>query len=353
MTSGKRLFRERIVQSRLNYPRRTHGPQIKPLFLDEHTIEGAARFGLSLKELSFIGGFQNFIYSYTCEGCKYIPRFTPSTLRTQKGLEAELEWIRYLAENGMSVSEPIPSDQGIDVECVSGKIVDFYATSFKHAPGRKIGYPECLNNPMLYEQCGCMTGHLHDLAKRYEPLARRHSWERNDYLLHAREYLPPEHAPILRVLDELKERLASQPVTPDNFGLIHGDINAGNFMVDETGEITLFDFDECQYSWYAEDIAIQLYYLLYVFGEDSKSERKMQYELFIEHFALGYTENGRRLPEGWKEQLSLFLKLREIIVFVGIYRSWDLRQPDNWTRDFLKDSRMRIINGFSLIDEFL
>ncbi|KRE38752.1 phosphotransferase enzyme family protein [Paenibacillus sp. Soil522] len=327
-------------------------PQIKLLFLDEHAIEGAARFGVRQEELSFIGGFQNFIYSYTREGCKYILRFTPSTLRTQEGLEAELEWIRYLAENGMSVSEPIPSAQGRDVECVSGKMVDFYATSFRHAPGRKIGYPECLGNPLLYEQCGRMTSHLHKLTKRYEPLARRHSWERNEYLLRARKYIPPEHAPILRALDELKERLASLPITPDNFGLIHGDINVGNFTVDETGEITLFDFDECQYSWYAEDIAIQLYYLLYVFGEDSKSERKVQYEHFIEHFERGYTEDGRRLPEGWKDQLSLFLRLREIIVFVGMYRSWDLRQPDDWTRDFLQDSRMRIINGLSLIDDF-
>jgi len=328
-------------------------PQIKLLFLDEHATEGAARFGFSQEELSFIGGFQNFIYSYTREGYKYILRFTPSTLRTQEGLEAELEWIRYLAENGMSVSEPIPSAQGIDVERVIGKMVDFYVTSFRHAPGRKIEYPECLGNPLLYEQCGRLTGHLHELSKRYEPLARRHSWERNEYLLRARKYILPEHAPILRALDELKEHLASLPVNPDNFGLIHGDINVGNFTLDETGEIILFDFDECQYSWYAEDIAIQLYYLLYVFGEDSKSERKVQYELFIEHFERGYTEDGRRLPDGWKDQLSLFLRLREIIVFVGMYRSWDLRQPDDWTRDFLQDSRMRIINGHSLIDDFL
>ncbi|MGW8821561.1 phosphotransferase enzyme family protein [Paenibacillus lautus] len=205
-------------------------------------------------------------------------------------LLVKIKWIRYLAENGMSVLEPIPSALGIDVERVSGKIIGFYATSFRHAPGSKIGYPECLNNPMLYEQCGRMTGHLHDLAKRYDPLTRRHSWERDDYLLRVRRYLPPEHAPILRVHVELKERFASLPVTPDNFGLIHGDINVGNFMVDETGEITRFDFDECQYSWHAEDIAIELYYLLYVFGEDSKIERKVQYELFIEHFALGYTD---------------------------------------------------------------
>ncbi|MBP1989591.1 hypothetical protein [Paenibacillus eucommiae] len=40
------------------------------------------------------------------------------------------------------------------------------------------------------------------------------------------------------------------------------------------------------------------------------------------------------------------------VVVIGMYRSWDLRQPDDWTRDFLQDSRIRIINGLSLIDDF-
>lgn len=230
--------------------------------------------------------------------------------------------------------------------------MDFYVTSFKHAPGRKIGYPECLGNSLLYVQCGRITGRLHELTKLYKPMAQRHTWEFNEYLIRAKDYLPSELQPILHALDELKAHLTSLPVNADNFGLIHGDINVGNFTVDESGQITLFDFDECQYSWYVEDIAIQLYYLLYVFGEDSKSERKVQYELFIKHFELGYTEGGRQMPDGWKEQLKLFLRLREIIVVVGMHRSWDFSQPDDWTRDFLQDSRMRIMKGISLIDEF-
>ncbi|MDQ0913897.1 phosphotransferase enzyme family protein [Paenibacillus sp. V4I5] len=327
-------------------------PKIKSMFLDEHTVEGAARFGVSSKELTFIGGFQNFIYSYNRDELKYILRFTPSTLRTWDGLAAEIEWIRYLSENGLSVSDSVYSVDGKDFERIQGNMIDFYVTSFRHGPGRKIGYPECLGNSILYEQCGRMTGRLHDLAKEYKPRAKRHTWENNEYLLRAGNYIPSEQQPILLALDELKSHLASLPVTADNFGLIHGDINVGNFTVDESGEMTLFDFDECQYSWYTEDIAIQLYYLLYVFGEDSKSERKLQYELFIKHFEQGYTEDGRQMPDGWKEQLGLFLRLREIIVFVGMHRSWDLSQPDDWTRDFLQDSRMRITKGISLIDEF-
>ncbi|WP_158560812.1 phosphotransferase enzyme family protein [Paenibacillus contaminans] len=327
-------------------------PKIKLMFQDKHVTEGAARFGVSPKDLTFIGGFQNFIYSYNRNEMKYILRFTPSTLRTSEGLAAEIEWIRYLSEKGVSVSDPVSSLDGKDFERILGNKMDFYVTSFKHAPGSKIGYPECLGNSMLYEQCGRITGCVHELSKLYKPLAERHTWEFNDYILRAKVYLPSELQPVLHALEELKKHLASLPVNTDNFGLIHGDINVGNFTVDELGQITLFDFDECQYSWYVEDIAIQLYYLLYVFGEDSKSERKVQYELFMKHFELGYTEDGRQMPDDWKELLKLFLRLREIIVVVGMHRSWDLSQPDGWTREFLQDSYMRIIKGISLIDEF-
>lgn len=327
-------------------------PKIKLMFLDGHAAEGAAWFGVNPKELTFIGGFQNFIYSYTKGKSKYILRFTPSTLRTYKRLAAEIEWIRYLSANGLSVSEPVSSVASKDIERVHGNTMDFYVTSFRHAVGRKIGYPECLGNAMLYEQCGRITGRLHELSKRYKPTLKRHTWKSNEYLLQARNVLPSEHQPVLLALDELKAQLAVLPVAEDHFGLIHGDINVGNFMVDEAGEITLFDFDECQYSWYVEDIAVQLYYLLYVFGEDSKSERKSQFELFIKHFVQGYTEDGRKMPDGWKDHLPLFLRLREVIVFVGMHRSWDLSEPDVWTRDFLRDSRMRITKGMSLIDEF-
>ncbi|MFS0855960.1 phosphotransferase enzyme family protein [Paenibacillus taichungensis] len=327
-------------------------PKIKLLFLDEHAAEGAASYGVSKKELTFIGGFQNFIYSYTHDELKYILRFTPSTLRTSEGLAAEMDWIHYLSESGIAVSEPISSINGEYCELVQGNKMDFYVTSFKHAPGRKIGYPECLGNSILYEECGRITGRLHELAKLYNPtIAKRHTWEFNEYLLRAKDYLPSELQPILIALDELKVQLASLPVNADNFGLIHGDINVGNFTIDEAGGLTLFDFDECQYSWYVEDIAIQLYYLLYVFGEDSKFERKVQYDLFIKHFELGYIEDGRRMPDNWKDLLKLFLRHREIIVVVGMHRSWDLSKADDWTRDFLQDSKMRITNCISLIDE--
>jgi len=59
----------------------------------------------------------------------------------------------------------------------------------------------------------------------------------------------------------------------------------------------------------------------------------------------------------WSEDINFFDLSNEYSIRRADHEEWglcwNLRQPDNWTRDFLNDSRMRLINGFSLIDDFL
>ena len=47
---------------------------------------------------------------------------------------------------------------------------------------------------------------------------------------------------------ELMETIVALPRDDGAFGLIHGDMGVGNFTVADDGRITLFDFDEAQYS---------------------------------------------------------------------------------------------------------
>lgn len=87
--------------------------------------------------------------------------------------------------------------------------------------------------------------------------------------------------------------------------------------------MTLFDFDECQYSWYVEDIAIQIFYMVYVVLNDSIPERNKQARKFLKCFLKGY-ERYRNIDDESLNNLSLFLRLREFIVYIGMYRSFDL-----------------------------
>ncbi|MGF9698531.1 hypothetical protein [Paenibacillus sp. MABNR03] len=57
------------------------------------------------------------------------------------------------------------------------------------------------------------------------------------------------------------------------------------------------------------------------------------------------------MPDNWKDVMKLFLRLREILVVVGMHQSWELSKADDWIRNLLQDSKMRITNCISLIDE--
>lgn len=114
--------------------------------------------------------------------------------------------------------------------------------------------------------------------------------------------------------------------------------------------ITLFDFDEAQYSWFVEDIAIPLYYLIYVYGGDEgKEERISQTSRFMDHFLKGYKQHNS-IEDYWLKQIPLFLQLREVVVYTGMYRSSDLTELNQWAHDYLSQSKIRIESGLPIVN---
>lgn len=56
------------------------------------------------------------------------------------------------------------------------------------------------------------------------------------------------------------------PTTPENFGIVHGDLHTGNWMIDPKEEdhldifkISVLDFDNAQKAWYVNDIGTVLF----------------------------------------------------------------------------------------------
>lgn len=64
--------------------------KIKEIFSDEIVGSVALKYGVSIKDLKFIGGFQNFVYEYQQNGMSCILRFTPSSHRTVNTVERNL-----------------------------------------------------------------------------------------------------------------------------------------------------------------------------------------------------------------------------------------------------------------------
>ncbi|WP_422657579.1 phosphotransferase enzyme family protein [Paenibacillus sp. EC2-1] len=324
--------------------------QIKELMNDKVLENAASSFGLNFSELKYIGGFQNFVYEYDRNGQQYILRITHSSHRNSDGVRGELEWIDYLHQNGVSVSKPVPSKYDRQVEVIELENSSFITTSFEKAPGKKIFYPECMNNDALSEMCGEITGKIHELSKRYVPSRKeivRHHWTENSYLKNMKRFVPLNQHQVYERYEELADQI-NKLRKDDQYGLIHGDINVGNFFVDND-KITLFDFDECQYSWYAEDIAIQMFYMVYVVLDDSIVERNKQASRFLKSFLKGY-ERNTAIDTASMDNIRLFLQLRELIVYIGMYRSFDLSNLDNWTSTYIKESQERLERGVPIVN---
>ncbi len=324
--------------------------KIKELLSKQILKELAIRFGIDVSTLNLIGFSQNYVYEYKRQEKSYILRITHSSHRSENLIKGELDWISYLTNNEISASKPIHSLSGKLTETLHIEDSYFTATSFEKATGQKIGYPECISNKDLFEECGKLTGKIHYLSKKYEPSLKeikRHEWSHNYYLQNIKKYIPNGQYKIFKSYETIVNKINQLNKDSDSFGIIHGDINVGNFLLDING-INIFDFDECQYSWFVEDIAIQLFYIIYVFLDDSIDQREDESYIFMKSFMKGYLKENH-INEYWLKQIPLFLQLRELIVYIGMCRESDFSNMNQWMKDYISQSKSRIEQGIPIV----
>jgi len=66
---------------------------------------------------------------------------------------------------------------------------------------------------------------------------------------------------LYRARNELFDELSAVSVGPGRFGLIHADLHLGNLMVDDD-QLTVIDFDDAGYGWFAHELAVALHPVL-------------------------------------------------------------------------------------------
>jgi Ser/Thr protein kinase RdoA (MazF antagonist) len=138
---------------------------------------------------------------------------------------------------------------------------------------------------------------------------------------------------------KLKSHLDNLPKSRESYGLVHQDAHAGNVFVDDKGGITLFDFDDCTYSWFINDISIVLFYI--VMGVEHQAAFTKE---FMTHFLRGYWAENH-LEEEWLKEIPSFLNLREIDLYAVIHRSFNVDNIDHpRVAMFMKDRKTRIEN---------
>ena len=318
---------------------------IKDRYNDTILQEAMRRYGIAQDQIHSLDAFESFIYEFERDAQAYILRIAHSFRRSESLILGEVDWINYLADGGVSVAKAILSESGKLVEAIEDQRGGtFLVTAFVKAQGQP---PWDLWTPELYERYGEMMGRIHVLSKQYQPnqvAGKRPDW--NSALFEFVErYLPESESLAKKKYKDMCHHVNTLAKDGESYGLTHQDAHGNNLFVDEMGQITLFDFDECAYNWFINDIAVVLFYIV----QDAEDWPAF-IEVFMSNFLRGYVQVCPLDPQ-WLKEMPSFLKIREIELYAVMFRDFDVNNiDDEWCARFMHNRKPRIENDVPYID---
>ena len=281
-------------------------------------------------------GCANLVFKCRRNGESVILRVSYSPDRPYEQILAEIHFIQYLSANDVRVANPLISDRGKFVEDLSIEGSLIYLVCFEKGIGMRVPdnnyrYRDDAPIDEYFQNWGAILGQMHACTKRYQPMdpkIRRPDWFHLHHQKLDIDSLIPDELPLVRKrLYVLLTEIRSLPKDQENYGLIHGDFNDGNFTVDySNGNITVFDFDDSCYFWFAYELAAA-----WEGGIGRVMFRELQarqdfMKNYMDQIFLGYSRENH-LPEQWKEKIPLFIKLiqaEELLHYVQYFHTDDV-----------------------------
>ncbi|MEO7839245.1 MAG: phosphotransferase, partial [Anaerolineales bacterium] len=297
--------------------------QIIARYNDTILHEAMQRYGIAEPQIQPLDAFESFIYEFERDGLGYILRIGHSLRKSEALIQAEVDWINYLARGGVSVARAVPSASGKLVEAIDDdQGGQFLVTAFVKAAGQppwEAGW-----TPSRYENYGRLLGQMHALAVNYQPASASKRPEWDDISMNFIElYLPESEVGAHQAYQSVRQHINALPRDSASYGLIHQDAHQNNFFMDADGALTLFDFDDCAYSWFISDIAIVLFYISMDAEEFGFPSVHAFTQEFMTHFLRGYRQ-AYALDDKWLKEIPHFLKLRELELYAVVHRDFEI-----------------------------
>ncbi|MCY4147392.1 MAG: phosphotransferase [Chloroflexi bacterium] len=265
-----------------------------------------ARWGGDPASLRFISSAYNIVFRFERDGRGYYLRICHSVLHKLEKARQVMHFLRYLAEQGVPVGEPVPAISGEFIEVLAD---GFFASAQIEAPGENLS--RCWQDPAIFEAWGASLGKLHTASRQYRANTSI------AYQFPTAQTFWRNIAPTMAAASgELRRAYAEltawmQGLPPHDYGLIHGDHRPGNVIWDGT-TARIIDFDEPNHHWYVADIARALLELWDMPLEARQIRRKA--------FMRGYLRK-HKIAARWIDELPFFIQHRALLMV-----AWTLQE---------------------------
>lgn len=194
----------------------------------------------------------NAVYPYLDHGQLCFLRLAPMEEKNPAHVQAEIDFIEYLREQGYPVMRPIPDNAGQLTFLLDSPWGTYIVSAFAAVTGAPI--EDTPLTPEIVHAYGKSLGRLHALSAVYDAPAIRPAWNAvlNRDIIQSAQASPA----VLAACDKLFNALREQPADRCCYGLIHYDFEPDNVFWDASSHsISVIDFDDCLYGWYAMDVA--------------------------------------------------------------------------------------------------
>lgn len=189
---------------------------------------------------------------------------------------------------------------------------------------------------------------MHRLTKDYRvenPIEKRIEWHEDD-IFHPWKHLGKKDGNVLEKFQKLLEFFEKLPKDKHSYGLIHTDAHPGNLIVKD-GNITVIDFDDCAYKWFASDIAIAIYYGSTFYVPQEKQDETARW--LTRNFMEGYKKENK-LDGSWIEQLPKFLKLRDLALYSVMHKHFRPEEMNERFSKLVETIAHRTINNLPVVN---
>lgn len=299
---------------------------------------GAERYGADRDSFISMGGTDGAVYGCRIGDRAYVMKFVPVSPQDIPAYAEKQEFASYLAENGIPVAMPVESLNGLRLEQIQGEQELYLVSVTLLAAGQ---HPSPRNlflwNDRLFERWGQVMGKMHALTQAYPrwehpsddgtvaPPTLIEGWQQEHQFFVQWSKEPRITARWM----ELYPLLSALPRDRSNYGLVHNDLHPQNFFYHPEARgvhpLTIFDFDVCAYNWFIADIAIAVYHAAANRMQQTLVQRQEATRAFLVPFLHGYRQENQ-LDEGWLETLPLFMKYRDILLYIALTNSWSEAQ---------------------------
>jgi Ser/Thr protein kinase RdoA (MazF antagonist) len=307
------------------------------------------RFGLPSGVIKPLESSYSEVYEFENKNKLYILKLKKVNDTNLSWLQSEIEWLEYLNHHGLSVSCPIKFCNNRYFERF---VVDetsylsiIYEKAFGISPRKKYHDHKYYPESFLFEW-GKYAGKMHRLSKTFRPSLSftRPQWI-NTIDFFDLENPPPSQEKVCLKFQEQIEKING--INQDkNFGLVHNDFLEDNFYL-FNHQLTVFDFEDFGYNFFANDMAIPLFYPV-VFNMWEPEEQKKYADYFLIHFLEGY-RNENPIEPSTLEMIPLFLKIREMDNY-SMYYSDPIANQYQIIQKFMENRQQRIENDVPVLD---